>query len=69
VTVIVKDFVAATPLLSVTLTVKVCVVADAFSVPLMTPAVERLRPSGSEPDDSVQVRGAVPPEAARVDVV
>jgi hypothetical protein len=59
--------VADTPLASVTSTVKDLVTALLATVPLMIP-VEALRvsPAGREPTVSDHVRGAVPPEAARV---
>jgi hypothetical protein len=50
-----------TPLESVAPTVKVCVVADPLTVPEMTPVDEvRASPVGGDPDETLQVIGAVP---------
>ena len=65
-TVMLSDFVAATLLLSVTLTVKVWLVAEPPTVPEMTPPLLRLRPLGSDPLEMLQVNGLVPPDSARV---
>ena len=66
-TVSVSDFVAETPLVSMTLTVKVWLVAEPPTVPVIAPvAGARLSPVGSEPDKIDQVRGKVPPDAVRV---
>ena len=65
-TVTVSDLVAATPSASASLTVKVCVVAPAPTVPEMTP-VEALmvRPLGKEPVEMLHVLGVVPPSQPR----
>ena len=58
----VSDWVSETPLVSVTWTVKVWLVAVAPTVPEMTP-VEALieRPLGSVPAEMLQLSGVVPP--------
>jgi hypothetical protein len=38
----------------------------AVGVPLILPAVESVRPAGSEPEARLQVYGVVPPVAAKV---
>ena len=50
---------------SVTLTVKPAA-PDPVGVPLMTPAPERLRPAGKDPDETDHVYAPVPPLAASV---
>ena len=50
--------------LPVTLTVKVAVPV-ALGVPVMAPAVLRLKPLGRLPDEIIQVYGVVPPLADR----
>jgi hypothetical protein len=65
-TVMESDWVAFTPLASVTCTVKVSLTADEFTVPLMAPDELSVSPAGSVPEASDQVRGDVPPVAARV---
>ena len=50
---------------SVTVTVKELVPA-VVGVPDKTPAVLKVRPAGSVPVDTVQLKGAVPPDAVRV---
>ena len=58
---------SVTPLASATWTVKVCVAAEAPTVPLIVPVVELIeRPDGSVPDTTDQVSGVVPPVSARV---
>jgi len=51
---------------SVTFTVKLDVPAEPVAVPLMTPAVLSVNPTGSEPDASAKVFVPVPPVAAIV---
>jgi hypothetical protein len=66
-TVMVSDFVAVTLSASVTMTVKVCVVAVEPTVPLMTPdAGFSVSPVGSVPDEIDHVSGVVPPEMTSV---
>jgi hypothetical protein len=67
-TVIERDFVAATPSASVTLTVKVSLTAEEPTVPLMTPDKGlRLNPAGSVPEVTVQdANGDVPPKVPSV---
>jgi hypothetical protein len=58
----VSDFVAVTLSASVTMTVKVCVVAVEPTVPLMTPnAGSNVRPVGNVPDEIDHDSGIVPP--------
>jgi hypothetical protein len=63
--VIVSAWVAPAPAESVTLTVKVDTPA-ATGVPLNTPPALKVSPAGSEPVETNQVSGAVPPVAASV---
>jgi hypothetical protein len=67
-TVRVRTCVSVTPLASVIDTVKVCVVAEAPIVPLMTPVEgARVRPVGKAPLEIDQLpSGAVPPVTASV---
>jgi hypothetical protein len=66
-TVMVSDFVAVTAFVSINVTVNVCVVADAPTVPLMTPVDEaRVRPLGRDPVVTDHVNGAVPPAPTSV---
>lgn len=58
--VMLSDFVATTPTLSVTRAVKVVVPALA-GVPERSPAELRLMPDGTDPTDTSHVNGAVPP--------
>jgi hypothetical protein len=47
---------------SLTVTVKL-ELPDAFGVPLITPAVERVNPAGNEPEAKLHAYGEVPPVA------
>ena len=57
--------VTVAPTASATCTVKIEPVATA-GVPLNTPDPVRVRPEGSEPDETDQVKGAAPPVEIRV---
>ena len=66
-TVMLSDWVSETPLVSVTWTVKVWLVAAAPTVPEMTPVEELIeRPLGSVPAEMLQLSGVVPPVEATV---
>jgi hypothetical protein len=60
-----KAFVAVAEVESVTWTVKLEVPAPE-GVPLRTPPAERLRPAGTVPEDTSQLKGDVPPVAENV---
>ena len=63
---VIDNALVAVPLaLSATCTVKLLVPA-AVGVPLMTPALLKLKPAGSVPELTDQVYGVVPPLAANV---
>ena len=64
-TLMVRDCVSLTPFASVTSTVKVWVVAEAPTEPLIVPVDGLIeRPVGSEPEEIDHANGAVPPVMA-----
>ena len=66
-TMMVSDFVVLTPFVSVSVTVKVSVVALALTVPEIRPPVGLIvSPNGNEPVVTVQLKGAVPPDSIMV---